>query len=497
MRTLNNSVDTISAAATAIVSAESRVQPTAVEKRRWGGCWSLYWCFGSHKNSKRIGNAVLVPEPGAPGAVVTSAGNQTHSTAVAVPFIAPPSSPASFLQSDPPSATQSPAGLLSLTSLSVNAYSPGGPASIFATGPYAHETQLVTPPAFSAFTTEPSTAPFTPPPESVQLTTPSSPEVPFAQLLTSSLERARRNSGTNQKFALSHYEFQSYPLYPGSPGGQLISPGSVISNSGTCSPFPDKHPILEFRMGEAPKVLGIEHFNTRQRGSRLGSGSLTPDGLGLGSRLGSGSVTPDDGVGLGSRLGSGSLTPDGVGHSRLGSGSLTPDCVGPASRDGVLENQISEFASLANYENGSKNDETIVDHRVSFELSGEEVARCLESKSMQSCRMFPECSLDSMSEDCIKSGKMLMNSENCLHIRETSNEIPDKSSGEMEEEHYYRKHRSITLGSLKEFNFDNLKEVPDKPTMSSEWWANETIAGKEARPANNWTFFPLLQSEVS
>ena len=69
-------------------------------------------------------------------------------------------------------------------------------------------------PVFSAYTTEPSTAPFTPSPESVQLTTPSSPEVSFAQLLTSSLEHARRNSGTNQKFALSHYEFQSYPLYP-------------------------------------------------------------------------------------------------------------------------------------------------------------------------------------------------------------------------------------------------------------------------------------------
>ncbi|OAY30355.1 uncharacterized protein LOC110599776 isoform X2 [Manihot esculenta] len=497
MRTLNNSVDTINAAATAIVSAESRVQPTVVQKRRWGGCWSLYWCFGSHKNNKRIGHAVLVPEPEVPGAVVTSVENQTHSTAVAVPFIAPPSSPASFLQSDPPSVTHSPAGLLSLTSLSVNAYSPAGPASIFAIGPYAHETQLVTPPAFSAFTTEPSSAPFTPPPESVQLTTPSSPEVPFAQLLTSSLERARRNSGTNHKFTLSHYEFQSYPIYPGSPGGQLISPGSVISYSGTSSPFPDKHPILEFRMGEAPKILGFEHFNTRKWGSRFGSGSLTPDGLGLGSRLGSGSVTPD-GVGIGSRLGSGSATPDGVGLSRLGSGSLTPDCVGPASRDGfLLENQISEFASLANYENGSKNDETVIDHRVSFELSGEEVARCLESKSMQSGRTFPECSQDSMSEDGIKSGKMLMDSVNCLHNGETSSEIPDKSSGEMEEENYYRKHRSITLGSIKEFNFDNSKEVPDKPTIGSEWWANEAIAGKEARPANSWAFFPLLQPEVS
>ncbi|XP_065869473.1 uncharacterized protein [Euphorbia lathyris] len=498
MRSVNNSVDTINAAATAIISAESRVQPPTAQKRRWKGCWSLYWCFGSHKNSKRIGHAVLVPEPEVSGAVIIpSTENQTHSTSVSVPFIAPPSSPASFLQSDPPSATHSPAGLLSLTSLSADSYSPGGPASIFAIGPYAHETQLVTPPVFSAFTTEPSTAPFTPPPESVQLTTPSSPEVPFAQLLTSSLERARRNSGFNQKFTLSHYEFQSYPMYPGSPGCQLISPGSVISNSGTSSPFPDRYPILEFRTGEAPKLLGFEHFTTRKWGSRLGSGSLTPDGVGLGSRLGSGSATPD-GVGLGSRLASGSVTPDGVGlRSRLGSGSVTPDCLGPASRDGfVVENQISDVASLANSESGSKPDETIVDHRVSFELSGEEVARCLESKSMTPCRNFSVCPQDNMADDEIKSPKLLMKNENCLPTDEPPNETLEKPSGEMEEEQSYKKHRSATLGSIKEFNFDS-KEIPDKPTISSEWWANETIAGKEVRHANNWTFFPLLQPEVS
>ncbi|WCJ36684.1 hydroxyproline-rich glycoprotein family protein [Euphorbia peplus] len=493
----HNSVDTINAAATAIVSAESRVQPSSVQKRRWRGCWRQYWCFGSHKNSKRIGHAVLVPEPEVSGAVIMSSSqSQTHSTSVSVPFIAPPSSPASFLQSDPSSATHSPAGMLSFTSLSVNSYSPG-PASMFAIGPYAHETQLVTPPVFSAFTTEPSTAPFTPPPESVQLTTPSSPEVPFAQLLTSSLERARRNSGFNQKFTLSHYEFQSYPMYPGSPGAQLISPGSVISNSGTSSPFPDRHPILEFRAGEAPKLLGYEHFTPRKWGSRLGSGSLTPDGVGLGSRLGSGSVTPD-GVGMGSRLASGSVTPDGAGlRSRLGSGSVTPDCLGAASRDGfVVENQISDVASLANSETGSKPDETIVDHRVSFELSGEEVARCLESKAMTSCRNFSVCPQDNMADDDVKSLKLLVKDEIRLTTNAPSNQTPEKPSGETEEEHSFRKHRSATLGSIKEFNFDS-KEIPDKPTISSEWWANETIAGKETRHANNWTFFPLLQPEVS
>ncbi|XLR23288.1 hypothetical protein HN51_069614 [Arachis hypogaea] len=93
----------------------------------WGSWWSLYWCFGStHKSNKRIGHAVLVPEPVAPaGLAATMAPNP--STTIVMLFIVPPSSPASFLQSDPPSATHSPAGLLSLT---VNSYSSGGPASI-------------------------------------------------------------------------------------------------------------------------------------------------------------------------------------------------------------------------------------------------------------------------------------------------------------------------------------------------------------------------------
>ncbi|XVF12531.1 hypothetical protein REPUB_Repub08aG0126300 [Reevesia pubescens] len=487
MRSVNHGVETVNAAASAIVSADYRVQPTAVQKKRWGSCWSLYWCFGSHRNSKRIGHAVLVPEPVVPGAAVSTADNVSNPTGIVMPFIAPPSSPASFLQSDPPSATQSPAGLLSLTALSVNAYSPRGPASIFAIGPYAHETQLVTPPVFSALTTEPSTAPFTPPPESVQLTTPSSPEVPFAQLLTSSLERARRNSGINQKFGLSHYEFQSYQIYPGSPGGNLISPGSAISNSGTSSPFPDRRPILEFRTGEAPKILGFEHFTTQKWSSRLGSGSLTPDGLGQGSRLGSGCVTPD-GMGLGSRLGSGSLTPDGL---------------GAASQDGFLvKSQISEVALLASPANGPKNGEIIVDHRVSFELSGEDVARCLESKSLVSSRTMSdyEYPKDLVAQGRIERDGIIKDLESSseLFIRETSNETVEKASGEVEEEHCYQKHLSVTLGSVKEFNFDNTKgEASDKPTIRSEWWANEKVAGKEARPGNNWTFFPMLQPQVS
>ncbi|GKU89283.1 hypothetical protein SLEP1_g3440 [Rubroshorea leprosula] len=488
MRTVNDSVETVNAAATAIVSAESRVQPAVVQKRRWGSFWRLYWCFGtsgSHKNSKRIGHAVLVPELVGPGASVPNAENVANPTGLLVPFIAPPSSPAYFLQSEPPSATQSPSGLLSLTSLSVNAYSPGGPTSIFAIGPYAHETQLVTPPAFSALTTEPSTAPFTPPPESVQLTTPSSPEVPFAKLLPSSLEHARRNGGTIQKFGLSHYDFQSYQFYPGSPGGNLISPGSAISNSGTSTPFPDKYPILEFRMGEAPKIYGFEHFTTHKWGSRLGSGSMTPDGMGLGSRLGSGTLTPD-GIGLG---------------SGLGSGCLTPDAVDPALQDGFPpNNQISSMAAIAYSENVSKGDDILVNHRVSFELSGEDVARCFESKSVTPTRTVSECPknmvIDGRSETDGLSTDQESSCEVCM--KETSEESFNKASGEAEEAHCYQKHRSVSLGSIKEFNFDSTKrEASDKITIRSEWWANEKVTGKETQPGNNWTFFPMLRPEVS
>lgn len=363
----------------------------------------MYWCFGSHnKTSKRITHAVFVPEHQQQQLIGSGSGSGSESllaqsSTIVLPFIAPPSSPASF---EPPSVTQSPAGLLSL---SINTYSPRCPA-IFAIGPYAHETQLVTPPVFSAFTTEPSTALCTPPPESVTFatTSPSSPEVPFAQLLTSSLERARRNSGV--KFC--------------------------YSNSGNCSPFVEKGGV---------KVLGIG-------GSRLGSGSLTPDGLGMG--------------------GSGCLTPDGL---QLEYQMMVSEVVAESS-----ENQV-------------RNDGHVIDHhRVSFELSGEEVARCLTNKYATSPRFI--------SKDNEPFDGKVMNGEN-----QTCNEICEKSSGEGEEEEQcYRKQRSITLGSYKEFNFDNAEgEASDKPsTSSSEWWSNEKVAGKEAKSSSNWTFFPMLQSEV-
>ncbi|KAI4378153.1 hypothetical protein MLD38_015675 [Melastoma candidum] len=479
---LHNSVDTVNAAATAIVSAEARVQPPPVHRRRWGGCWSLYGCFGYQKNNKRIGHAVLVPEPGAAASTAPATEIRMLSNTIVLPFIAPPSSPASFLPSDPPSATQSPAGLLSLTSLSVSAYSPRGPPSMFATGPYAYETQLVSPPVLSTFTTEPSTAPITPPPESVHLTTPSSPEVPFAQLLTSSLER---NERSNRKFPLSSSDYQHYLFYPGSPGGQLISPGSAVSNSGTSSPFPGKHPVVEIRMVEGGKLWGFEQFSNRRWGSRLGSGSLTPDGAVL-SRLGSGSLTPN-GAGIGSRLSSGCLTPDGV---------------GPSSRDGSVPigGDIKYGWPLLPAANGRKHDDVPIDPRVSFELTGEDVARALANKSATSFGKLSRCPEDpkegTQSDEC----KTALDGDNSRESNpEFSAEELPANSAELERDYSFQRQRSLTLGSAKDFNFDNRNgSFSRNSSVNSEWWANKKAGGKETKTGgNSWSFFPMLQPEVS
>ncbi|WZY69574.1 hypothetical protein YC2023_001814 [Brassica napus] len=442
MRNVNNTVETVNAAASAIVSAESRVQPSSVQKKKWGSWRSLYWCFGSQKNNKRIGHAVLVPEPVGSGSapVAPIQNSSSNSTSIFLPFIAPPSSPASFLQSGPSSVSHTPHGV-------VNAYSRNEPPSAFAIGPYANETQPVTPPVDSAVTT----APYTPPPESgrASCATPSSPEVPFAQLLTSSLERARRSGGgVSQKFSAGHYEFKSHQVYPGSPGGNLISPGSVVSNSGTSSPYPGKCSIVQFRVGEPPRFLGFEHFTARKWGSRFGSGTITP--AGQGSRLGSGALTPDGGSGgLGSKLGSGAVTPNGV--EMVGLGSL-------------LDSQISEVASLANSDDDGStsrhgDEGGAVAHRVSFELTGEDVARCFASK-------LYGVGLDE------KANKWRLWSDSV-----SGDELSEKL-------------RTFSLGSSKEFKFDNTKEE-----KTAEWWANEKVAGKgDNSPGNSWSFFPVLRS---
>ncbi|OAY59791.1 uncharacterized protein LOC110608964 [Manihot esculenta] len=449
-RPSSNAFDTINAAASAIASAENRAPQDMVQKRRWGSCWNVYWCFGYHGHRKRIGHAALVPETSVPGNDTSVAENPTQEPSITIPFVAPPSSPASFLQSEFPSASQSPVGVLSLTSVSANIYSPSGPASIFAIGPYAYETQLVSPPVFSTFTTEPSTAPFTPPPESVHLTTPSSPEVPFAQLLHPSV----RNGEAGLQFPLSNYEIQPYQFYPGSPVGQLISPRSVISGSGTSSPFPDgefaaagSH-FLEFRMADPPKLLNLDNFSTHEWGSCEGSGTLTPD-----------AATPT-------------------------SCSFPPD------------HHLSDVISQSHSNNRNQNDE-VTDGRVSFELTAQDVLRCAEQKPSSRVKIMP-LSIDNVTTAAreIISTEIVNNFESC--VGETSNDMPEIASTDGDKAPGHQKNRSITLGSLKEFNFDNADgEDSHKPNTGPDLWAkgSESDFVKEDGVSKNWSF-PVMQPGV-
>ncbi|XP_074279173.1 uncharacterized protein At1g76660-like isoform X1 [Silene latifolia] len=199
-------------------------------RRKWGGCWGGLPCFRVQKSGTRIAPATRAPDGNC--SINQSNGVQgvvNQATSLAPHLLAPPSSPASFSNSGIPSTAQSPNCHQSLS-----ANSTGCPTPImYATGPYSNETQLVTPPVFSTFTTEPSTAPFTPPPELAHLTTPSSPDVPFAKFLSS-------KSAGKVNYVGSHDLQATYPYSPESPASSLRSP--ISRTPGDCaSPWDSSH----------------------------------------------------------------------------------------------------------------------------------------------------------------------------------------------------------------------------------------------------------------
>lgn len=218
------------------MGSEQNRFPQQERRKRWGGCWGAFSCFGQQKGGKRIVPASRIPDGNASATQPNgpqAAGLANQATGLAPSLLAPPSSPASFTNSALPSTAQSPSCYLSLA-----ANSPGGPSNrMFATGPYANETQLVSPPVFSTFTTEPSTAPLTPPPELAHLTTPSSPDVPFARFLSSSAD-IKSTEKTN--YIAANDLQATYSLYPGSPASSLRSPISRVSNDCSSSSFPER-----------------------------------------------------------------------------------------------------------------------------------------------------------------------------------------------------------------------------------------------------------------
>ncbi|KNA09688.1 hypothetical protein SOVF_151290 [Spinacia oleracea] len=238
------------------MGSEQNRFPQQERRKKWGGCWGGLPCFGAQKGGKRIVPSSRTPDGSAAanqpnGAQGVGLPNQPPS--LPPHLLAPPSSPASFSNSAIPSTAQSPRCHLSLS-----ANSPGNPSStMYATGPYAHETQLVTPPVFSTFTTEPSTAPLTPPPELAHLTTPSSPDVPYAHFLSSSADL---------KCAGKVY---AYPYSPGSPASSLRSPVSRISGDGLS--FPERELPSHWDVSLSPR--GAKHPRNASGGWLTDNGS--------------------------------------------------------------------------------------------------------------------------------------------------------------------------------------------------------------------------------
>lgn len=144
---------------------------------------------------------------------------------------------------------------------------------MYATGPYAHETQLVSPPVFSTFTTEPSTAPLTPPPELAHLTTPSSPDVPFAQFLSSAMD-IKGSDKTNNYITASNDLQATYSLYPGIPASSFISHVSRTSGDCLSSSFPER----DFPPQWDPSIPSSQDTRSPKSESGRLTGLHTPSG---------------------------------------------------------------------------------------------------------------------------------------------------------------------------------------------------------------------------
>lgn len=177
-------------------------------------------------------------------------------------------------------------------------------------------------------------------------------------------------------------------------------------------------------------------------------------------------------------------------ESREVSGEVTPDAGEPRSSNCCrLNRQHSDVAPLPETPNGLRNDETTVDHRVSFEVTAEEVIRCVEKKPVILPKTVPQPTenVDHTAEESpIRTANL---------TGQTSNHASEKALTDCENGQRHQRNRTITLGSAREFNFNSIDGGnSDEPNVGPNWWANEKDDGG---PRKNWSFFPMMQTGVS
>lgn len=266
------------------------------------------------------------------------------------------------------------------------------------------------------------------------MTTPASPEVPFAQFLDPNLQSPE----ASRRFPLYQYEFQPYRLSPGSPVSHLISPGSGISASGTSSPFPGGEiaaslSLLKFRANKTSNIFDIDVLRTRDWESSHNSGSLTPRSMG---------PSPRSGIFH-------TLTKCGT-DGAVALFDLPPDDVreGESNPSALAEPESAPSLNSADVENGGQRGDTNSNVGCAVEAS----TTCSEK---------------------------------------------DKIPNDLVEKRRHQRRRSITLGSSRDFTFEeNNGKDAHRPVGITSGWSGETVVEEEHLSTINWSF-PVIQPSTS
>lgn len=152
----------------------------------------------------------------------------------------------------------------------------------------------------------------------------------------------------------------------------------------------------------------------------------------------------------------------------------------------LLDGHISAAVPVVDFSARLQNNDHAMDHRVSFELTVEDVARCLEKKTA----IAGESAASSFHLSSTSNGDRSRESNETragLYVDETYHDLPEKAR------------RSLSLRLAKEFKFSNVDapQVEETGALGSDWWANEKVAAITTEPRKSWSFRPIAQPGAS
>ena len=152
----------------------------------------------------------------------------------------------------------------------------------------------------------------------------------------------------------------------------------------------------------------------------------------------------------------------------------------------LLDGHISAAVPVVDFSARLQNNDHAMDHRVSFELTVEDVARCLEKKTAIS----GESAASSFHLLATSNGDRSRESNETragLYVDETYHDLPEKAR------------RSLSLRLAKDFKFSNTDapQAEETGALGSDWWANEKVAAITTEPRKSWSFHPKAQPGAS